>query len=192
MKERNHRGARQGSPSPRPFANRRGWRRPFDRRRGDCGRSWTSRAHGWQRNHVSSGRPGGGSLALAMAIPVATNRINPQSFREGRRSAFNGLCMAMVQTLKQPGTIHVHANSVALASASIAIAANSAKWRPAVKGSWSGTWDKGQAVLRPYQVCPRGYLRAYFFTSMVNSAPYRVPAASAAMPSGPVESAAAG
>ena len=51
-------------------------------------------------------------------------------------------------------------------------------------------WDCGQRG--PTKVHPRLYLRTYFFTSMVNSAPYMLPPASAVMPSGPVESAAAG
>jgi beta-galactosidase len=71
-------------------------------------------------------------IGLGNGDPSCHEADKPASFTEGRRSAFNGLCMVMVQALKQPGTIHVQANSVGLASASIAIAANPVKWRPAI------------------------------------------------------------
>ena len=49
-----------------------------------------------------------------------------------KRSAFNGLCMAFVQSLKQPGEIRIEATSADLAGASVVIQAEEAKLRPAV------------------------------------------------------------
>jgi beta-galactosidase len=54
-----------------------------------------------------------------------------ESDRGPQRSAFNGLCMALVQGLKQPGTIEVRASSPGLESASAAIESAPAKSRPA-------------------------------------------------------------
>jgi beta-galactosidase len=50
---------------------------------------------------------------------------------EARRSAFNGLSMAIVQALKQPGEIRVEASAAGLESASVVIEAEAAKPRPA-------------------------------------------------------------
>lgn len=71
-------------------------------------------------------------IGLGNGGPSCHEPDKPASFTEGRRSAFNGLYMMMVQALKRPGAIHVQANSTGLASASIAIAANPVKWRPAI------------------------------------------------------------
>jgi beta-galactosidase len=49
-----------------------------------------------------------------------------------KRSAFNGLCMAFVQALKQPGEIRIEASAVGLESASVAIQAEATKLRSAV------------------------------------------------------------
>jgi beta-galactosidase len=49
-----------------------------------------------------------------------------------KRSAFNGLCVAIVQAQKQPGEIRVEASAAGLESASITIQAETAKLRPAV------------------------------------------------------------
>jgi beta-galactosidase len=49
-----------------------------------------------------------------------------------KRSAFNGLCMAIVQSLKEPGEIRVEASSTGLATASATIQAVKAEPRPAV------------------------------------------------------------
>src|SRR6516162_2147033 len=95
---------------------------------------------------------------------------------------------------RQPGTIHVQANSIGLASATIAIAANPAKFGLLFRPLAHRFRDmrRGRSGAAPLQSSSEGYLRTYFFTSMVNSAPYMLPPASAVMPSGPVESAAAG
>ena len=49
-----------------------------------------------------------------------------------KRSAFNGLCVAIVQALKQPGEIRVMASSEGLESASATIQSEAAQLRPAV------------------------------------------------------------
>jgi beta-galactosidase len=49
-----------------------------------------------------------------------------------RRRAFNGLCMALVQALQQPGDIRVETSAAGLRGASIVIRAEEAKRRPAV------------------------------------------------------------
>jgi beta-galactosidase len=49
-----------------------------------------------------------------------------------KRSAFNGLCVAILQALKQPGEIRVTASSEGLESASATIQSEPAKLRPAV------------------------------------------------------------
>jgi beta-galactosidase len=89
-------------------------------------------------------------------VPVATNQISfkiagparligvgngdpschepdkPASPVVANRSAFNGLSMALVQALKQPGEIRVEASSPGLESARVAIQAEPAILRPAV------------------------------------------------------------
>jgi beta-galactosidase len=49
-----------------------------------------------------------------------------------RRSAFNGLCMAIVQALKQPGDIRIEGSSAQLVPASIVVQAEVAKLRPTI------------------------------------------------------------
>ncbi|HXW57579.1 MAG TPA: beta-galactosidase GalA [Candidatus Cybelea sp.] len=55
-----------------------------------------------------------------------------ESDRGDRRSAFNGLCMALVQALKQSGEIQVEASADGLEAASLALEAEPAAPRPAV------------------------------------------------------------
>ena len=45
----------------------------------------------------------------------------PESFNAGTRSAFNGLCIALVQALKSVGVIQVSASSKGLSTGTIAI-----------------------------------------------------------------------
>jgi beta-galactosidase len=54
-----------------------------------------------------------------------------ESDKGDKRSAFNGLCMAIVQALKQPGMIRVEASAAGLDSASVVIEAEQATLRPA-------------------------------------------------------------
>jgi beta-galactosidase len=84
-------------------------------------------------------------------MPVASNEINFKINGPGRliglgngdpschepdkgdkRSAFNGLCAAIVQTFKQPGEIRVEASADGLESATLTVQSESAKMRPAV------------------------------------------------------------
>ena len=55
-----------------------------------------------------------------------------ESDKGDKRSAFNGLCMAIVQALKQPGAIRVEASAMGLEAASVVIEAEAAKPRPAL------------------------------------------------------------
>jgi beta-galactosidase len=52
--------------------------------------------------------------------------------KASQRSAFNGLCLAILRAAKTPGTITLRATSPGLASASVGIAAQPARLRPAV------------------------------------------------------------
>jgi beta-galactosidase len=71
-------------------------------------------------------------IGLGNGDPSCHEADKPASFTEGKRSAFNGLCMAIVQALKQPGSIRVEARSEGLESSSVEIAAQAAKLRPAI------------------------------------------------------------
>jgi beta-galactosidase len=71
-------------------------------------------------------------IGLGNGDPSCHEPDKPASFTEGKRSAFNGLCMAFVQALKQAGGIRVQASSPGLESSSVVIAANAAKLRPAI------------------------------------------------------------
>jgi beta-galactosidase len=89
--------------------------------------------------------------AKGRVMPVASNEVSFHVAGPGRiigvgngdpschepdkgekRSAFNGLCMAIVQSLKEPGEIRVEASSTGLATASATIQAVKAEPRPAV------------------------------------------------------------
>jgi beta-galactosidase len=55
-----------------------------------------------------------------------------ESDKGDKRSAFNGLCMAFIQALKQPGEISIEASADGLTPASVLITAEAARLRPAV------------------------------------------------------------
>jgi beta-galactosidase len=55
-----------------------------------------------------------------------------ESDKGNKRSAFNGLCMGIVQALKQPGEIRVEASGDGLETASVTIQAEAATLRPTV------------------------------------------------------------
>jgi beta-galactosidase len=55
-----------------------------------------------------------------------------ESDKGDKRSAFNGLCMGLVQSLKQPGEIRLEASAPGLESVSVVIKAEGATPRPAV------------------------------------------------------------
>jgi len=71
-------------------------------------------------------------IGLGNGDPSCHEADKPASFTEGKRSAFNGLCMAIVQALKQPGDIRVETSSSGLESSVVVINANHAKLRPAI------------------------------------------------------------
>jgi len=89
-------------------------------------------------------------------VPVASNQVNfeisgpgrligvgngdpschepdkPASPSKARRSAFNGLCMGLVQSLKQHGDIRLEASAAGLEAASVVIQTQAARLRPSV------------------------------------------------------------
>ena len=71
-------------------------------------------------------------IGLGNGDPSCHEPDKPASPIEGKRSAFNGLCMAFVQTLKQPGEIRVEAAAAGLESAVVILQCEPAKLRPAV------------------------------------------------------------
>ncbi len=71
-------------------------------------------------------------IGLGNGDPSCHEPDKPTSFNEGKRSAFNGLCMAIVQALKQTGTIRVSASTAGLETASATIQAEPAVLRPSV------------------------------------------------------------
>gem|GEM_PF-3175551 len=82
-------------------------------------------------NEVGFKITGPGSLiGLGNGDPSCHESDKPLSSSEGSRSAFNGLCMAFVQALKQPGEIRITAAAAGLAPASTIILAQPAKPRP--------------------------------------------------------------
>jgi len=71
-------------------------------------------------------------IGLGNGDPSCHELDKPDSASEGRRSAFNGLCVAMVQSLKTSGNVIVTASSQQLGSVSIAIKAALATPHPVV------------------------------------------------------------
>ena len=76
-------------------------------------------------NQISFGISGPGRLiGLGNGDPSCHEPDKPPSFNQGRRSAFNGLCMTLVQSLKQNGQIHVSASAQGLGGISTVIQAS--------------------------------------------------------------------
>ncbi|MGH9735366.1 MAG: glycoside hydrolase family 2 TIM barrel-domain containing protein [Candidatus Acidiferrales bacterium] len=71
-------------------------------------------------------------IGVGNGDPSSHEPDKPGSFTQAKRSAFNGLCMAFVQSQKQPGAIQVSASSPGIEIATITIHANLAKLRPAI------------------------------------------------------------
>ena len=71
-------------------------------------------------------------IGVGNGDPSCHEPDKPASPTAGNRSAFNGLCMALVQAPKQPGKIRVDAFSPGLETASVVIQAEPARVRPAV------------------------------------------------------------
>ena len=71
-------------------------------------------------------------IGVGNGDPSCHEPDKPSSGTEAKRSAFNGLAMAIVQALKQPGDIRVEADSPGLETASIVVTAQSGTLRPAI------------------------------------------------------------
>ena len=71
-------------------------------------------------------------IGVGNGDPSCHEPDKPASPDHARRSAFNGLCMAIVQALKQPGEVRVEASAQGLKGASVVIQAQPATPRPAV------------------------------------------------------------
>jgi len=71
-------------------------------------------------------------IGVGNGDPSCHEPDTPASPTEARRSAFSGLCMAIVQALKQSGDIRVEVSSPGLPTASAVIKSEPAKPRPAV------------------------------------------------------------
>ena len=71
-------------------------------------------------------------IGVGNGDPSCHEPDKPPSPNEATRSAFNGLCMALVQALKEPGEIRVEALAAGLETASVVIPARAAKPRPVV------------------------------------------------------------
>ena len=71
-------------------------------------------------------------IGVGNGDPSCHEADKPTLQTEAKRSAFNGLCMAFVQSLKRPGAIQVSASSPGLESATITIDVQAEKLRPAV------------------------------------------------------------
>jgi beta-galactosidase len=75
-------------------------------------------------NQISFNLSGAGRLiGMGNGDPSCHESDKPTSFTGGQRSAFNGLCMALVQSLKQSGEIRVSASSPGLRGSSIVLKA---------------------------------------------------------------------
>jgi beta-galactosidase len=80
-------------------------------------------------NRISFSVSGPGRLiGLGNGDPSCHEADKPASFNEGQRSAFNGLCMALTQSLRHAGEVHVSASSPGLSNGSLVIQAESCTW----------------------------------------------------------------
>jgi beta-galactosidase len=71
-------------------------------------------------------------IGVGNGDPNSHEADKPSSSSEGRRSAFNGLCVVIVQALKNPGNILIEAAAAGLRTSTTVIRADAAKLRPAV------------------------------------------------------------
>jgi beta-galactosidase len=69
-------------------------------------------------------------IGLGNGDPSCHESDRPVSHIEGRRSAFNGLCMGIVQSLRQAGEIRVETSSAGLSPAAVIIQSETTKLRP--------------------------------------------------------------
>ncbi|MGH9969958.1 MAG: beta-galactosidase GalA [Pyrinomonadaceae bacterium] len=71
-------------------------------------------------------------IGLGNGDPSCHELDRPASPIEGQRSAFNGLCMAFVQALRELGEIRIETSAAGLKAASVLIKSKAAKLRPAI------------------------------------------------------------
>ncbi len=71
-------------------------------------------------------------IGVGNGDPSCHEPDKPASIAQAKRSAFNGLCMVFVQSLKQPGVIQISASSPQLQPVTVTIQSNPAHLRPAV------------------------------------------------------------
>src|SRR5262249_51433622 len=71
-------------------------------------------------------------IGVGNGDPSCHEPDKPLSPNEAKRSAFNGLAMAIVQALKQPGEISVEATADGLEKSTIIIKAQNAGLQPAI------------------------------------------------------------
>ena len=70
-------------------------------------------------------------IGVGNGDPSCHEPDRPSAPDKAQRSAFNGLCMAIVQALRQPGEIHIVASSPGIEGASVVIEGEKASLRPA-------------------------------------------------------------
>ncbi len=84
-------------------------------------------------NQVTFKLAGPGRLiGVGNGDPSCHDPDKPAAPDQAQRSAFNGLCMAVVQALKQPGEIRIEASSPGIEGTSVVIQGQGASPRPAV------------------------------------------------------------
>ena len=84
-------------------------------------------------NEVTFKLAGPGRLiGVGNGDPSCHEPDKPSSPFEAKRSAFNGLCMALVQAIKQAGDIRIETTALGLETASVKIAAQAARIRPTI------------------------------------------------------------
>ena len=71
-------------------------------------------------------------IGVGNGDPSCHEPDKPSSGTEAKRSAFNGLAMAIAQALKRPGEIRIEAHSPGLETASTVITTQSGTLRPAI------------------------------------------------------------
>ena len=83
-------------------------------------------------NEVSFSLSGPGRIiGVGNGDPSCHETDKPASPTEAKRSAFNGLCMVIVQALKKPGEIRLEGSADGLESGTGVIQGKAAKSRPA-------------------------------------------------------------
>jgi len=77
-------------------------------------------------------RGAGRIIGVGNGDPSCHEPDKPATPTEAKRSAFNGLAMAIVQALKEPGEIRVEASATGLESGLTAVTAEKSTLRPSI------------------------------------------------------------